>query len=232
MRARRWLPLVLALSLAAPAAAQDGCSATSRSPARRRPAEVARETLRSAIKDSIRTELLDVARTAGVAQPAGIVFAQLDRRGGTASRVWSFRSNVADSLSSAVIARHAPLLARWPDRDRLMHFRLDRVDIPDSIAVECMPRVLNGAEFQGEMTRIVMNQAVVSPLTRQITMRVRMLVTRDGEVAYADLTRRSGRVGMDEEVLQAAQRLRFRPARVDEHPVEVWVEQPIVLATP
>jgi TonB family protein len=63
-------------------------------------------------------------------------------------------------------------------------------------------------------------------------MRVRMLVTRDGEVAYADLTRRSGRAGMDEEVLQAAQRLRFRPARVDEHPVEVWVEQPIVLGSP
>jgi TonB family protein len=145
--------------------------------------------------------------------------------------VWSFRSNVADSLSSAVIARRAPLLARWPDRDRLVHIRLDRVDIPDSVRVECMPRVLNAADFQQEMTRIAMAQTL-SPLTRQLSMRVRMLVTRDGEVAYADLTRRSGRATMDEEVLRAAQRLRFRPARVDEHNVEVWVEQPIVLGSP
>jgi TonB family protein len=231
MRAQRWLPIVLALSLAAPSAAQDGCSAAP-PPRPRRPAEVARDSLRNAITRSLRTELTEEARAAGVAQPAGIVFAQLDRRGGTASRVWSFRSNVADSLSSAVVARHAPLLARWPERTRLVHFRLDRVDIPDSIAVECMPRVLNGADFQRDMAGIAMGQTVVSPLTRQITMRVRMLVTRDGEVAYAELVRRSGRAGMDQEVVEAAQRLRFRPARVDEHPVEVWVEQPIVLGPP
>jgi TonB family protein len=55
---------------------------------------------------------------------------------------------------------------------------------------------------------------------------VRMMVDEEGRVQNARVTRSSDRA-FDEPTLDAVKHLRFQPARLNGHPVRVWVEQPI-----
>lgn len=228
MNARLWIPVALGLAAAAPAAAQVGCQAAPPRPTGRpRPAEAARDSLRWAIRDSVLTDLRDAARAAGVAEPAGIVFAELRNRRTGEARVWSFRSNVDESVARAVFARRAPLLARLARSENLIHLRLDEVEPPDTVTVECMPRVLNVQQFQEDLRRISARRSATPGGPARVALSVKMLVTRDGEVAYAELSRRSADGDVDRAVLEAARRLRFHPAQIEDVPVDVWVEQAV-----
>ena len=228
MRARLWIPIALGLAAAAPVAAQAGCEAVASEPARPpRAGETVRTSLRAALRDSVLTELRDAARAAGVAEPAGIVFAELRNRGTGEARTWSFRSNVDASVVRAVFARRAPLLARWPGDEDLIHLRLDVVEPPDSVTRGCTPRVLNLQEFQQDLQRISARRTANPGGPARVTLNIKMLVTRDGEVAYAALARRSADGGVDRAVLEAARRLRFQPAMIEDVPVDVWVEQAV-----
>lgn len=228
VHARLWIPIALGLAVAAPAVAQVGCEAVPSQPARPpRPGEAARDSLRSAIRDSVLTDLRVAGRAAGIAEPAGIVFAELRNRRTGEARVWSFRSNVDASVVRAVFARRAPLLARWPDGEHLIHMRLDVVEAPDSVTMECSPRVLNLQEFHQDLRRISARRAATPGGPARVAVNIKMLVTRDGEVAYAELSRRSTDSDVDRAVLEAARRLRFRPAQIEDVPVDVWVEQAV-----
>lgn len=231
VRPRLWIPFVLGLAFAAPAAAQTECVRPPSPP--QRPADAARDSLRRVIGDSIRTELMDAARAAGISEPAGIVFVDVQNRRTGAARVWSFGSNVADSLSRAVVLRRAPLLARWPDREGFLNIRLDRIEFPADAEVECMPVVLNGAQFSRDLQREA-GRLPPEPMggRGRLTVHVKMLVTRDGEVAYATVSRRSTRSDVDRRVRELAERLRFTPAHVDGVTVDVWVEQPVEIVIP
>lgn len=218
MRTRTWLALLLALAVAAPAAAQGNSAcppATS---------QAERGALRAAILDTLRTELGDAARAAGGGEPAGIVFAEMRRRG-LEAHVWSFRSNVPDSLSRAVIARRAALLACWPEREVFVHVRLEPSGVPNG-GLPRMPSVQNPQALARALDRISRS---ADPLNRTplVTVQIRMLVTRDGEVAHAELVRNTTHPDVDRALLDAARALRFRPARVGNVPVDVWVEQPV-----
>lgn len=228
MNARLWIPIALGLAIAAPVAAQTGCLAVPSQPPRpQRPSEAARDSLRWALRDSLLTDLRDAARAAGVAEPEGIVFAELrDRRTGEA-RTWSFRSNVDAEVVRAVFARRAPLLARLPRSEDLIHLRLDEVEPPDTVTMECMPSLLNAQEFQQDLRRISTRQTATPGGPARVALTIKMLVTRDGEVAYAELARRSSNGDVDRAVLEAARRLRFRPAMIEDVPVDVWVEQAV-----
>jgi TonB family protein len=228
MNARLWIPIALGLAVAAPAVAQVGCEAVASEPARPpRAGEAARTSLRSAVRDSLLTDLRDAARAAGVAEPEGIVFAELrDRRTGEA-RTWSFRSNVDAAVVRAVFARRAPLLARLPRGEDLIHLRLDEVEPPDTVTMECMPSLLNVQEFQQDLRRISARRTATPGGPARVALNIKMLVTRDGEVAYAELGRRSSDGDVDRAVLEAARRLRFRPAMIENVPVDVWVEQAV-----
>lgn len=228
----RLVLILLALATAIPARAQGAgtCQFAKDEPPRRRSAaEAARDSLKSAIRDTLRTELLQAVRAAGVAQPAGIVFVQRTNRRTGEARVWSFRANVADSVSLPVVARRAALLARWPERDALLNFRLDPTDVPDDATLECMPALADPRQFSrelGEATRGIRPEPGAGP---RFQLSIRMLVTRDGEVAYAELSRPTARGEIDRAVLQVAQRLRFVPADVDGVRYDVWVEQPVTI---
>jgi TonB family protein len=228
MDARVWIPLVLGLAVGAPVAAQTGCLAVPSQPSRpQRPSEAGRDSLRWAVRDSLLTNLRDAAPAAGVAEPEGIVFAELrDRRTGDA-RTWSFRSNVDAAVVRAVFARRAPLLARLPPSEDLIHLRLDEVEPPDTVTMECMPSLLNVQEFQQDLRRISARRTATPGGPARVALNIKMLVTRDGEVAYAELGRRSSDGDVDRAVLEAARRLRFRPAMIVNVPVDVWVEQAV-----
>lgn len=221
---RSLLVLALAAAFAAPLHAQAGlpehCTATSDV----RPDRAERRALRAAIGDSLRAELVAAAREEGVAEPAGIVVILIqDRRTGVAEAT-SFQANVSDAAVAAAIARRAALLARWPERDGSLHVRLDGPFAPADAQVECMPAPLNGAAFSRELSRIFRDSR---PVSAREQMSVRMLVSREGEVIFATVSRR-GPGGTNQAVVEAARQLRFRPATVGGVPVDFWVEQPIV----
>jgi TonB family protein len=115
----------------------------------------------------------------------------------------------------------------------VLSVRLDPATPPDSLAVECQPRLADTRQFTAEVTRIAERATPLPPGSNpRVSVRVRMLVTREGEVAYAALSRRGNLGSLDNHILDAARRLRFLPASVGGTPVDVWVEQPIQMDVP
>jgi TonB family protein len=233
MNARLWIAIVFGFGAAAPATGQtpaSGCPTVVSEPVMRaQPGDVSPRPGVVAIRDSLYTVLRSAAREAGVAQPVGIVFAQMRDRRDDAVRVWSYRSNVPDAVSQAVISRHTRLLACWPEREVFVNLRLDSLPAADGFAMRRMPVLLNPQEFADDLQRISSRRSS-DPLnrTRLVTLNVRMLITRDGEVAHAEVTRRTTNADMERAVLDAVRRMRFRPAvRRSGEPADVWVEQPI-----
>lgn len=90
------------------------------------------------IRQLLENDLREAARQAGIARPRGIVMAHLGGAG--APRVWSYRSNVPDTLSLTVVARHTEALARWSRRDGVVNLRLDRRPVPENAARRCSRR--------------------------------------------------------------------------------------------
>lgn len=183
------------------------------------------------IRDALEDDLRESARAAGIAEPRGIVMAQL--RGQQAPRVWSYRSNVPDELSRTVVARHAEALARWRRSDGLVNLRLDHLPWSESVDRECMPVLMDPGGFAEDLARIQEAQRTgIVDGTRREMLYLTMLVTRDGDVAYAELRRPSSSREVDREVLRLGRRLRFRPGALGNVPVDVWVVQPLDMVVP
>ena len=195
-------------------------------------ADSARDSVRSAFRDSVQTELMRAARGAGVAEPGGIVLVQRPPDAG-AARVWTYRSNVPDSVFAAVGAARADLVARWPNpRVSVMDFRLDPLDLPDSPSMECLPYVMDPEQFSLDLHRMAERFPAQPGASTVVALSVRMLVTRDGEVAYAEASRPSWNAEVDREVVRLAERLRFQPASLGVVPIDVWVTQPVEVLLP
>lgn len=228
MRIRFLLPVpaVLALlSLLAPAsltAQRSGCSASADIPG-----DPEKRILRTAIRDSLRAEMIGAARGAGIAEPAGLVAVRLPGRDG-AGEATVFEGNVPDAAVDSVVARRGALLARWPDREPWLHVRLDGPHPPEDAAVECLPDPRNVGTFQRELARILQDRRPEPGAPRRVQMAMRLLVSRDGGVVFGVMSRRGPGAALDRAILDAARReLRFRPATVGGVPVDVWVEIPI-----
>jgi TonB family protein len=93
-------------------------------------------------------------------------------------------------------------------------------------AVEEMPRPTNTADFSRQMARNY------PPLLRdsgvQGTVQVRFRVLPDGRVDGESIQiTNSTHEQFNDPTIRAVRTLRFRPARVNNRPVPVWVEQPI-----
>jgi hypothetical protein len=227
MRLRILLPVLATLGAAPLAAQQAGLPSYCRPDTVTRPDVVARSALRKAIEDSLRTEIVAAARQAGVAEPAGLVAIQIrDRRRGRAQAT-AFRANVADSVVDAAVAPRAALLARWPERSEWLHVRLDGPFPPADARVECLPAIENSDWFVRELGRVLSADRSPPGQMGGSTATLRMLVSRDGDVVFATLSRTSPRSGVNHGVLNAARGLRFRPASFGGVPVDVWVEQPV-----
>ena len=93
-------------------------------------------------------------------------------------------------------------------------------------AVEDLPRLTNGAEFGRQLERNY------PPLLRDAgvsgTVTVRFRVLENGNVDVPSITVTSStHEQFNDATIRAVQRMRFRPAKVNNRPVKVWVEQPI-----
>ncbi|MBW3570935.1 MAG: energy transducer TonB [Gemmatimonadetes bacterium] len=220
------LPLLAALA-AAPVAAQQAGPSYCRADTVTRPELVQERVLREAIQDSLRTEIIAAARQAGVAEPAGLIAMQiLDRRRGRVQPT-VLGATVPESAVQAVVSARAALLARWPGRSDWLHVRLDGPFPPDDARVECVPAVENSAWFARELGRVVRADRPPAGQMSGARATLRMLVSREGDVVFATLSRTAPRPGVNQGVLNAARGLRFRPATVGGVPVDVWVEQPV-----
>jgi hypothetical protein len=227
MRIRFLLPVLALVAVLAPAslpAQRSGCSASTDI----LPGDTEKRILRTAIRDSLRAEMIGAARDAGIAEPAGLVAIRLPEGRAGAGEATVFEGNVPDAAVDAVVARRGALLARWPDGEPWLHVRLDGPHPPEYAAVECLPAPRNTGTFQRELARIIQDRRPEPGAPRRVQMTMRLLVSRGGEVVFGVMTRRGPGAALERDVLAAARReLRFRPATVGGVPVDVWVEIPI-----
>jgi TonB family protein len=228
MHPRLWIPVVLGLSAAAPAAAQDvECSEPSGPRNAPRPAQAERYGVLTELREAIGLEVEEAARAAGISEPAGLVVIELRNRRTGEARVSLFGSNVPEAVAAQAVERRAQTLVRMPRDQALLHVRLDPLPM-GPLGRACMPSLLDPQLFTTRLWEITHRLPPVSQESAaRLSARVRMLVTRDGEVVYATLVRRSSRGDVDREVLELVRELRFAPARVNDVPVDVWVEQPV-----
>jgi TonB family protein len=236
----RILLLAAGLLAAAPADAQTvagtQCAAVPQEAPRdfrRSAADSARDAAKNHAVATIKNDVLESAFRAGIQAPEGLVVLEVRGRRAQHTTIHPWRTNVSAELVQGAVDRHLGLLAMLPERDRVLSMRLDPLALPDSLTVECLPRLVDTRQFTEEVARIAERAMPLSPGSDpRVQVHVRMLVSRDGEVAYATVSRRGNLGSLDRQVLDAARRLRFVPASVGGMAVDVWVEQPVVLEVP
>lgn len=236
----RTLAVLLAVS-AAPAAAEAQASEWRRSSActrerhrepRRRPADVRRDSLRAHVQAAIRDQIVRGAGEAGLAAE-GLVLVQYDQRTRT-GKIWPVQGAVTPAVLAGVYERAQPLLAAYPveraERGEVtLHVRLDSLPMETprvgDVVLECRPEVTNA----GEVRRMIDDYARRTRSGSPSPAMVRALVARDGAVVFVELARSSGNGLVDAFALELFGRMRFAPASIDGVPVDVWVQQPVVV---
>ncbi|HYW12468.1 MAG TPA: TonB family protein [Longimicrobium sp.] len=182
--------------------------------------------MRRAVLDSVEADIEAAARQAGIQQPAGMVVIVMPDHAAGRAEIHLHESNVRESFVRDALARRAPLLASLPPDGSTLHFWLEPVPFPaaDSVVVECRPQMTNLNWFAQELRQAVQEEASDMSGTADL----KMLVARDGRVAYA-YVQRSGRPALDQALVRVTRRLRFQPATVQGVPVDVWVAVPVPL---
>lgn len=240
MRHRALLLTACALVAATPLDGQSSrCQTTRRSEAyarasRQSAADSVRDAQRARMQDTLTARILAAAREAGIADPAGLVVLERGRGG---IEITAHGSTVPDLLLRGVVEREAALLAPLQGRDRVVHLRLDplgRTDLADSAAVvECRPDLAELPALRRDLAILASREdPLPTGSNPRVVIHVRMLVSREGSVAYAELSRRGYRPSLNTGVLRLAREQRFVPATVAGVPVDVWVELPFHLVMP
>lgn len=227
--------VVLTAVSAAPAAAQSDsrCTAAAtqnpRSPSQRS-ADSARMAPRFHVIRVLRTGMRDAARQAGVEQPEGLVVVEVNARRPERSVVHTHHANVQEDLVRGVVAEHTGLFPTLPARTGVLHFRLDSLTLADGVldrAIECEPRLADPGQVGAAMEAIVARERPLpAGSDPRANVAVRMLVTREGGVAYAELARSSSSPTLNTAILNTMRTLRFLPASIGDRPVDAWVECP------
>jgi TonB family protein len=107
-------------------------------------------------------------------------------------------------------------------------------------AIECRPRLLNGAEVVRALHRLVEPVPTAAPPeeqrwtpTRMRWVTLRMRIGPDGRVLEGIVAQRSGDARLDRQVFERFREVaRFAPATVDGRPVAVWVDAPLEIEGP
>lgn len=217
--------LLAALPAQAQPAPYAPCPSMPMSPERRAEYQALQEQARprEALLDSMRTDVVEAARRAGVREPDGLVMLVRDRG---RIEVRTHASNVRASVLREAMARWEPRIATFPAVETVVHFRIVPVPIPepDSMMSGCEPRPLNAERFRREMDELLEREELVLRGTPSVVA----LITREGEVGYAKVGRSSGWPAADNAMLRAVRVLRFVPASVLGVPVDAWVEIPLI----
>jgi TonB family protein len=226
---RTILLLAAALLAAAPSQAQ---RCTDGGTERLRPADRARLEAERQFLDSLQAEVIEGVRRAGFAEPSGLVVIDLgDRR--EDPELTTYTAPVVGEAVRGVLRARADRLAAWPGREGTFFLRLDPAPRPAG-ARECAPRLLNEARLVSEARSVLpglsgSDPGMMSRGAPRVSVNVRMLVDREGQVVHAFLTRQSNRPAINRTILDLARRQRFEPATVDGVPVDAWVHLPFDL---
>jgi TonB family protein len=209
----------IALPAAAAAQAQpggQGCVIVSDTTPVPSPAQVAdRQRLRLAL-DSI-------ARAHGTAEPTGILYVDVDsmRQG----KLFFIESNLSPEASQAATARVSQYLTTL--QSGRAYQALIRVDAdyiaPAAGKRSCAPKLQTLQLMVDLIGRLMENHPNKAHLTSADSKRavVRMVVSRNGTVPYAELVQPTGDAYIDANVQAIAERMRFTPATLDDVPYDV-----------
>lgn len=219
---QRWLP-VCVLFAAAPLHAQAPSPPTTQSsaPAPIRPA--AADSAQVALRQRFAADVM-AAATAGGASAAGLVVLSADPASGRTELKLAHATITEAALAPAVERVRAELKTIAGAGPQLWHVRLDPV-APPSGARTTAPVIANPREV-----RTLINRFVVQHFTdifqgrRGIRVDLQLVVTRDGEVAYARLVHSCGKPAVDAEALRIAPTMRFTPAHLGTQPVDAHVD--------
>jgi TonB family protein len=126
--------------------------------------------------------------------------------------------------TAAVAAADEPLASAPTDALEVADVLEGAAEVYELSQVEELPDILNARDFQRALRRE--HPGVGSHPGVQAEVQVRFRVAEDGSTSHASVTRSTDQ-RFNVPTLRALRVLRFRPARVENRPVKVWVELPI-----
>jgi len=217
---RRWLAAAVLLAAPLHAQAPSPAATQSSTPAALPPAA---GDSAQALRQRFAAEVM-AAATEGGAPAAGLVVLAADPATGRTELKLAHATVTEAALAPAVERVRAELKTIAGAGPQLWHVRLDPAALPPGERTTA-PAIANAREV-----RTLINRFVVQHFTdifqgrRGIRVDLQLVVTRDGEVAYARLIRSCGKPAVDAEALRIAPTMRFTPARVGTQPVDAHVD--------
>ncbi|MFL5381667.1 MAG: hypothetical protein ACJ8GN_04015 [Longimicrobiaceae bacterium] len=136
---------------------------------------------------------------------------------------------LVDSLSGSLLERAAARRSATNPHFALL-LRLDPLPLPPCgprPRRESLPRLLNGGEMPSVLRDLTIAGRRAFP-DRESAM-LRIVITRDAEVASAQMVSPRSTVQLEEGVLEIARRLRFSAATLDGVPVDIVMMVPVSL---
>ncbi|HYH82390.1 MAG TPA: energy transducer TonB [Longimicrobium sp.] len=191
-------------------------------PAAARPA--ARDSAQVALRQRFAADVLALASAAGA--PAGLVVLATDAGGRTELKL--ARASVTEAaLAPAVDRVREELKAFAAEGPLVWHVRLDPVALAPGGRTTA-PVIANPREVRAQINRFVVQHfTTIFQGRRGLRVDLQLVVTRDGEVAFARVVRSSGHAVVDQGALQIAPGMRFNPARVGTQPVDTRITFPL-----
>ncbi|HEX9938628.1 MAG TPA: energy transducer TonB [Longimicrobium sp.] len=213
------LALAIALAAAAPLSAQLASTGTAGETAQQ---DSARQRIRSVFRQ--------VMASHGISNSDALVMVTQPRGAPFAVRV--LEGTVPPSALAALDSVVKAEAAHWPD-GRLPPYALrpeEEEGFDDTVTV-IAPELRRGSPVFA-LTRYLQRHPELGVPRQLINLEVRGLVSRTGVIAYVEMSRSSGKVQIDEELMAIVRRMRMIPARVSNRPVDVWFSLPVTLEFP
>lgn len=184
------------------------------------------------LDDSIRVLMLQAARAAGVDTPRGLVVIRpghgiVVAPGGNVS-VETFAAHAGTLLDLVIASARAQQLRVAP-----IHMeRLDPIPFPpcaDRPRISSPPRLRNRAAVSRLLEELGRNLPYAFG---QDQLELRMILGRDGKIAFAEVTNARTFFVPKKDVLALVHRMKFDVAKVGDVPVDVHISLPITLNFP
>ncbi len=214
------LALTLVLSAAAPLCAQVPAADTAAENARQRAARL-----------RIRTAFREAMAAQGIATSDALLLLTRPQRG-TPVQVRVLEGTVPPPVLAALDSVVQNQVGAWstPTVNEMLRPE-EELDFSDSVTV-VLPDLRNRGTLAMSLTRYLERHPELGLPGQMISLEVHALVSRTGAVPHVEMMRSSGKVQIDQEVMAILRRMRVRPARVGNRPVDVWISLPVVMEIP
>lgn len=175
-------------------------------------------------RQALRLALDSIARAHGTPDPSGILYVDVDstRQG----KVFFIDANLTPEATQAATARVSDYLTTLESGrayQALVRLGADYV-APAPGKRSCAPKLLSVqlmVDLVGRMMENHPNARSISPDTKERRAVLRLVVSRDGTVPYAELVTPTGDAYVDPLLVAIAERMRFSPATLDDVPYDV-----------